>query len=247
MIRASSRMVVRVLVGIQVVFGLACVDAGVDPKWVAAIWFDLDSLHLEVGEMARVDVHLIDQSRTPIEDLLDKVHWGVNDSSLVEIQPEAAAATLRALEPGGVVVSAELGRGFREIPVWVRPTGLASVEVFPNPLQIDVRGGARAEVRLLDSEGRTLDPQPFRIGWRAETPRLLRIPVDSAASAAVPIAGQGLIGSTALIVTVNHLQVRVPVQIVDGGAAARSSGRLRAGPSGSPAGAPGSPPGAGPG
>ena len=182
------------------------------PRAVDDIRLRPDSAHLEPGETSVHRIVVLDEhDREMAAEWLPRIEWTLHAPDLADLEVDGDEVRVAAKAPGTVNLSAELASVERMFTVWVRPPGLARIEVEPDPVVVSTSGRLWVTTRLYHVDGHEMDPRDFRLSWSVVDTTLATVPIHSQRSTAglVGVAGNsgeyetGKTGETTLVARVS--------------------------------------------
>jgi hypothetical protein len=198
---------------VLMVLGMGGCEQSTQPEYVAKITFEPDSAHLEPGESASFSAVPLGPRDQPFPERAERVEWSfLVNPDVVELEGSGTSVTVTALGVGTARIQATLGRGEGAAPIFVRPPGLASIEIQPSPIVLDERTGLQARAILRNAAGEQISPDGHRISWEAENPEVLFIVVNTSVTPFATIRGN-VPGSTRLRLVVGPYTIATPVTV----------------------------------
>jgi len=164
------------------VVAVSCTDR-FSPRAVGDIRLRPDSAHLEPGETSVHQVVVFDEDfREMPAEWLPRIDWTLYRPELATLEIDADELRITAHARGKGYLTAELGMVKRGFNVFVRPPGLARIEIEPDPVILSTSGSLWVTTHLYHVDGHEMDPADFRLSWAVADTTLATVPFQNAAS-----------------------------------------------------------------
>ncbi len=172
----------------------ACAD-DLGPRWVEDLRFSPDSLYLDVGDTAHIEVFVLDQDGERFDPVwVDRIDWSVGGTGELEVAAEPGRGpVVVAVAEGAALLTGALGRARPAMPVWIRPVGLDQVRFSENPFRASSMGRRAVSVQMIDTAGVVMNPVRFDISWSLQDTTLVTM-LGPARSASASLWGQSWLG-----------------------------------------------------